>query len=100
MRACPELFSREQKDERQMECQQIVTRLRVVGEAVKPFQYGLTNEGVPLSQPAGEVVEVKATGVWGEYNWPMSLHITVPPGCGAIPVFGDDIKVTVERALD
>lgn len=52
----------------------------------------------------GEVVEMKASGYWvpeytqGAPKYPASLHITVYPGCGAIPVVGDHIKVTVERA--
>ena len=74
-----------------MESETIITNLRVVSEAVKPFSY------FP-DQPSGEVIEVKATGVWGEHGYPVSLHITVMPGCGAIPLFGDELKITIERA--
>jgi hypothetical protein len=103
-----------------MQDQQIVARLRVVSEAVKPFQYFRDEPELascPMPGGPGEVIEVKAVGVWGHPGefvgcqshtdqpgasglpgWPVSLHITVPPGCGAIPVFGDDIQITVTRA--
>lgn len=73
-----------------METGKIVVDLRVVSQAVKPFQYGKT---------IGEVLEVKAVGDWGgnDAEWPISLHITVPPGCGAIPVTGDSITVIVSQ---
>jgi len=53
-----------------------------------------------------EVVEVKATGGWyaegtqGGTKYPASLHITTYPGCGAIPVIGDYIMITVEQSTD
>jgi hypothetical protein len=68
--------------------EEIVAHLRVTSQIIKPFQY---------SDTPGEVEEVKAVGVWGEHNWPISLHITVYPGCGVIPIFGDDLQVTVTR---
>jgi hypothetical protein len=49
-------------------------------------------------QAASEVVEVRAVGEWGEQHFPVSLFITVYPGCGAIPVTGDHIAITVEQA--
>lgn len=51
-----------------------------------------------------EVLEIKAKGYWKESgamqsssSWPVSLHITVYPGCSVIPVTGDHLKITIER---
>lgn len=73
--------------------QKITAELRVIGCAIKPFAYG---------EDVGEVVVVKAEGEWlSEFpphpKYPVSLHITVYPGCGAIPVTGDKIRITVEQ---
>lgn len=67
---------------------QITAPLRIVSQTIKPFDY---------PKQAGEVVEIKAIGTWGEHEWPISLHITVPPGCSVIPATGDEIEVTITR---
>jgi hypothetical protein len=77
----------------QEETNAITAEARVLGQTIKPFEYGNTEVS-----KLGEVLEVKAVGTWGEHHWPVSLHITVPPGCGAIPCTGDSVRVTVERA--
>lgn len=52
----------------------------------------------------GDVLEIKANGMWlseaegdTDPTYPLSLHMTAYPGCGVIPVVGDNIKITVER---
>lgn len=65
---------------------------RVTSEIVKPFDFGFEN---PVK--GGEVVEIRATGFWSEFNFPVSIHMTVYPGCEVLPPLGDHLKVTVER---
>ncbi len=75
---------------------------RVVSETIKPFTYT-----AHCSPTEGEAIEVRAVGVWREnatpvedlgQAYPVSIHITVPPGCAFIPATGDHLKVTIERA--
>lgn len=70
---------------------------RVISETIKPFSYRANCS--PASE--GEVVEVRAAGVWQDQDgerYPLSLHITVPPGCSFIPVTGDNLRVRVSCA--
>jgi len=101
----------------------ITVNLRVVSSTIKKWDYRtnapvdpntkvycFTDESRKSEQESiGEAIEVKATGGWSRIDpracsstkdpiFPVSLHITVPPGCGVIPVVGDHLKVTVERA--
>lgn len=76
----------------------VLTELRVLSCVMKPFSYGVPDPNEPWTVEVGEVNVVKAIGTWGECKWPVSLHITVPPGCGVIPHLGNGIKITVERA--
>ena len=48
----------------------------------------------------GEANQIKAEGLLalGDDEFPVSLHITVPVACTFIPLFGDNIKLTIERA--
>jgi hypothetical protein len=83
--------------------EKITASLRVTSCVVKPFAYGKDQANI------GEAVEIKATGTWdsdsqapnqasdNNAHFPMSLHMTVYPGCGVIPVIGDHVIVTVER---
>ena len=71
-----------------MQIEEIVARPRVHRETIAPFKY---------PQGEGEVVEIRADGVWGEFSWPISVHITVPPGCGVVPPMGDCLKIVVTR---
>ncbi len=74
-------------------CGRIVAFPRVAGETIRAFEFD-TGQGIVL----GEVVEVRAAGVFGGHKYPVSLHITVPVRCPAIPLFfGDRIKLTIER---
>ena len=80
-----------------MQDEKIVTNLRVKSCVIKSFAYDVDR--------IGEVVEVKAEGLWASTeqlqpsttDLPISLHITVYPGCGAIPWIGDNIQITIER---
>lgn len=66
---------------------------RVIAQVVKPFEYHTGH----AKSVIGEVMEVRAVGVYGPDKYPISVHITIPPGCGIIPPIGDCITVTVER---
>jgi hypothetical protein len=67
---------------------------RVISEMIKPFEYpSMSGEKSII----GEVVEVKASGVWGDAQYPVSIHITVPPGSAVIPCMGDNLKIVVSR---
>lgn len=88
----------------------ITALLRVTSCTIKNPDHP-KSETADFTQYHGETVEVRATGSWNpededEYGvfhlprkgpYPMSLHIIVYPGCGAIPVIGDKIKVTIDR---
>jgi len=77
----------------------IEAEVRVKSCTIKPFDY--SNNGSPLK--VGECLEIKAEGFWVPKDlidtpmYPLSLHFTVYPGCGVVPVIGDNIQVTVER---
>jgi hypothetical protein len=82
-----------------MHDEKIEVVLRVKSCVIKPWQYNRLD-------PPGECLEIKAEGGWvptadvvtgpgGEL--PVSLHITVYPGCGVVPVIGDCVQITVER---
>jgi hypothetical protein len=73
--------------------QVITAELRVTSLVVKSVDVGSFDEH--------EVLEAKATGTWTSekgQEYPASLHITVYPGAGAIPVIGDNIKVMIAQA--
>jgi hypothetical protein len=71
------------------------TQLRVTGQKIVPFEYG-------PSAHLGEAMEVRAAGTWKDEDgqeYPISVHITVPPGSAIPPLhFGDPITVTVGRS--
>ena len=73
----------------------INARLRVVSCAIAG--------GLSAGSQAAEVVQVKAVGEWAPETiapailYPISLHLTVYPGCGAIPVIGDEIRIAISR---
>jgi hypothetical protein len=74
--------------------EKITTELRVVSCVIKPFMYG--------GERMGEAMEVRASGFWepsdsSDGPYPASLHITVYPGCGVVPMIGDSVKITIER---
>ena len=90
--------------------EKITAILRVVGSTIKRWDYA-NNQPYSESQhllPSvlGEAMEVRAVGEWEcldadevtKLKFPMSLHVTVYPGCGAIPVTGNHIKVSFEQA--
>jgi hypothetical protein len=85
--------------------ERVEARLRVVSETIRRWDYTHCKpaDGPTQSDHIGEVLEVKAIGEWrsldedGPHTFPVSLHITVYPGCGVIPVIGDHICVTIER---
>ena len=74
--------------------EQMTAYPRVVAEQIKPFEYASASGGKSI---IGEVVEIKAVGVWGDADFPVSVHITVPPGCGITPFMGDCLKIVVSR---
>ena len=82
--------------------EKIVATLRVKSCVIKRSTYVDGN----LGQTTGEILEVKAEGLWNpsesekavfKTDYPVSLHVAIYPGCGAIPMIGDNIKITVER---
>lgn len=93
--------------------QKIVADLRATSEVVKQFDYVSKVSGVGVV--AGEVVELKASGTWTgvevdddldssgttgvshSHDFPVSLHVTMYPGCPVLPVLGDRVRVTIER---
>lgn len=86
--------------------EKIVTSLRVKSCVIKRAEYV---DG-QLGKIEGEVLEVRAEGLWAPQvpegsksvafntDYPVSLHLTVYPGCGVVPVIGDSMVITVERA--
>jgi hypothetical protein len=96
--------------------EKITTELRVESCTIKPPIRVLL--GAKFAKPKlgdSEVLEMRASGLWcsgfdvaagenesshyveGSIEYPVSLHITMYPGCPAIPVVGDNIRVTIER---
>lgn len=79
--------------------EKITAFLRVESGAIKPFTFrACCNPAVE-----GEAMEFRSTGVWSderEYpdSYPASLHVTLPIGVGVMPVTGDFVKITIERA--
>lgn len=80
--------------------EKIETELRVKSCTIKPFSYSPES----IEATPGEVLEIKAEGFWHSDlsdtkspRYPMSLHFTAYPGCGVVPVIGDNIQITVER---
>jgi len=76
-----------------METNEIVAYPRVTSEVIKEFVY----RGMPIPGDVGEVVEIRAMGTWGEFAFPVSVHLTVPPGCAVTPFMGDCLKIMVGR---
>lgn len=76
--------------------EKITAELRVTTLKVQPFAYK-DGKGEMVG---GETMEVRAAGFYeadGDH-FPASLHIVTYPGHGIIPVIGDCVKITVERA--
>ena len=80
----------------------IVARLRVTECKISPFEY----DNKQNDKVMGEVMQVRASGYWASetddapaQKFPASLHVTVYPGCEAVPLMGDIMKVTIERAV-
>ena len=71
----------------------IVAYLKVTSQSIK--RRFTPEQQIPTE--VEEVVEYKAFGLWDESEYPISIHITTFPGCGAIPLCGDRMKVTIER---
>jgi hypothetical protein len=88
----------------QNESSKIKLVARVIRAEIKKWDYSqhrLVDQNAnprATSQESGEVIEVRAVGEWGEQRFPVSLFITTMAGCGAIPVTGDHIAITVEQA--
>lgn len=78
--------------------EKLTVLLRVESGAIRPFTFRATCNPAQL----GESMEFKSSGAWSnqEYRdaYPASFHVTVPIGCGLMPVSGDFVKVTIERA--
>ena len=87
--------------------EKIETELRVKSCTIKPFDY--SRPGAE-QMPTGEVLEIRAEGMWHPKDfdfiskespsypcYPVSLHFTVYPGCGVVPVIGDYIQIAIER---
>lgn len=80
--------------------EKITARVRVTDLNVRPFDYEVEGK-----VEVGESVVVKASGHWKSDTsnpevfdqFPISLHMTVYPGCGIIPALGDNLSITVER---
>lgn len=75
----------------------ITANLRVVGCQIKDAVESLKT---------GERLHVKAEGTWrseGEgcnrQDYAISVHFLAYPGCGAVPVIGDDIEITIKRPV-
>lgn len=54
-----------------------------------------------------QVVNIRANGRWDNQErlpngilveYPISVHLSTFPGCGAVPVMGDKIQITIEVA--
>jgi hypothetical protein len=84
----------------------IKTKLRVTSCSISPpktkvIYRAATIEEEPKSVDEVETMEIKALGNWnsemGGTKYPVSLHLTAYPGCGVIPVIGDDIEITLTR---
>ena len=88
--------------------EKVTAEVRVTNLNVQPFAYrrdcSRGSEGEMMM--GGESVVLKASGFWEDVNpainvepdlYPISVHITVYPGHGIIPVLGDTLKITVER---
>lgn len=84
--------------------EKIVAKLRVTSCAINEPKPNRAVASTP-GDPRGETVEIRASGHWASQEnktaldimYPLSLHMTVYPGCGAIPVIGDDVLITIER---
>lgn len=78
--------------------EKITAELRVTTLKVQPFAYKDGNE----EMVGGESLEMRASGFWVDINnenhFPISLHVTVYPGHGVVPVIGDCINITVTRS--
>jgi hypothetical protein len=86
----------------------ITAEVRVTNLNVQPFAFrrdcSRGSEGEMMV--GGESVVLKASGFWEDSSpetetkpdqYPVSVHLTVYPGHGIIPVLGDTLKITVER---
>ncbi len=82
--------------------EKLTAELRVTSLKVQPFAYK-DGKGEMVG---GESMELRASGFWvddsgpaGEPSnyFPMSLHVSVYPGHGIVPVIGDCVTVSVER---
>ena len=75
------------------------TQLRVTSQKIVPFEYAPLGATPPN---IGEVTQLRASGTWKDetgQEYPISVHISVPPGCAVEPEhFGDPITVTVGRS--
>ena len=71
--------------------EKLTARLRVISCTIR--------QDSTLDRSPGEKLEVKASGLWksenGKDSYPVSVHLTVYPGCPAIPAIGDDIEVVI-----
>lgn len=78
--------------------EKITAFLRVESGAIKTFTFRAQCH--PAQE--GEAMEFRSSGSWSDKqytdSYPASLHVTVPIGIGIIPVTGDYVKVTIERA--
>lgn len=73
--------------------------MRVKSLKVMPWPYAT---GAPEGETQtfyGEAVMVQSEGkiILDTGTYPISIHMTVPPGCGLVPPFGDDYRVIIQR---
>jgi hypothetical protein len=73
----------------------VEAEVRVTSLKVKPFAY---KDGKD-EMVGGESMEMRAEGFWvgGKDHFPISLHVTVPPGHAVVPAIGDCVSVIVQR---
>jgi len=79
----------------------VTAEIRVIALKVQPFSYKDGNN----EMVGGESLEMRAAGFWVSEepdtpanHYPVSLHMTVYPGHGVVPVIGDCVKISVERS--
>ncbi len=72
----------------------ITAELRVKSCVVSDFPKPSKTHPSMWTGKAQEVLEIKADGKWGEFEYPVSLHFTANPGHPVTPM--GKIKITIE----